>query len=163
MTVGALALATAGALDAKTKKGEKLLRDGKAAEQKQDWDKALELYEQAVNEDPNDTSYLIAMRRARFQAGQKHIDLGEKLRMEGKLEEALAEFQKALVIDPASAIAMQEFKRTKAMVDGQKQPGAKPEDRSLTPAERVRRDTEERVASMLSPPELKPITAIIPS
>ena len=163
LTAAALVLAATGALDAKSRKGDKILRDGKVAEVKQDWDKALELYEQAVNEDPTDSGYVIAMRRARFQAGQNHVNLGEKLRVDGKIQDALAEFQKALVIDPSSAIAIQEFRRTKAMIDGQNQPGAKLEDRNLTPAERVRRDTEERVASILSPPELKPITGVIPS
>src|SRR5947208_2631260 len=151
----AAALATAGALEAKSRKGDKLLRDGRAAEVKQDWDKALALYQEAVDADPNDSGYLIAMRRARFQAGQKHVNLGEKLRAEGKVEEALAEFEKAVVIDPTSAIAIQEIRRTRQMVEGQKQPGAKVEDRALTPAQRVRRDTDERVASILSPPELK--------
>jgi general secretion pathway protein D len=162
LMIVALMLAASGA-DAKTRKGDKLLRDGKAAELKQDWDKALDLYTQAVNEDPSDPGYLIAMRRARFEAGQIHVNIGEKLRANGKTEEALAEFQKALVIDPSSSIAIQEYRRTKAMIDSPKQLGAKPEDRNLTPAERVKRETEERVASILSPPELKPITGVIPS
>ncbi len=159
----AAALAAAGTLEARSRKGDKLLRDGKAAEAKQDWDKALALFQDAVDEDPNDSLYLIAIRRARFQAGQKHVNLGEKLRADGKVEEALGEFEKAVVIDPTSAIALQEIRRTRQMVEGQKQPGAKLEDRALTPAQRVRRDTEERVASILSPPELKPITGVIPS
>ena len=40
--------------------------------------------------------------------------------------------------------------------------GARVEDRGLTPAELVRRQSQERVDSMLGPPELKPMTAIIP-
>jgi general secretion pathway protein D len=163
LTIVVVMVGAVGALDGRTRKGDKLLRDGKTAELKQDWDKALDLYSQAVNEDANDPSYLIAMRRARFEAGQIHVNLGEKLRADGKAEEALAEFQKAVIIDPASAIAIQEYRRTKAMIDSQKQPGAKPEDRNLTPAERVKQETEVRVASILSPPELKPITGVIPS
>jgi general secretion pathway protein D len=163
MAIAAVSLACTGVLLAKTKKGDKLLNAGKAAEIRQDWDKALALYEQAIDEDPNDPSYMIAMRRARFQAGQKHVNLAQKLRTDGKLEEALSEFQKALIADPASPIAIQEIKRTRAMIDGQNQAGAKPEDRGLTPADRIRKEADERVASIMAPPELKPITGTIPT
>jgi len=158
-----MAVLTSGCLDAKTRKGEKFLRDGKLAEAREDWDKALVLYQQALDEDPTDTAYMIAVRRARFETGQKHVDAGKKLRADGKLEEALAEFQKAVVIDPSSAIALQELKRTRAMIEGQSLLGTKPEDRGLTPSERARRESDERVASILAPPELKPITAVIPT
>ena len=156
-------LAGAAVLEAKTRKGEKLLRDGKAAEAKGDWDTALGLYEQAVDQDPQDTGYLIAMRRARFEAGQRHVDQGQKLRVEGKLQEALQEFQKALIADPSSAIAIQEIRRVQDIINGGPRTGLKPEDRGLTPAELARREADQRVNSMLEPPELKPMTALIPT
>src|SRR5579862_8244971 len=152
----AIAVVMMGSLEGKTRKGDKLLRDGKIAEAKGDWDKALALYQQAFDEDPTDTGYMIAMRKARFETGQKHVDAGKKLRADGKLEEAMAEFQKAVVIDPSSSIALQELKRTRSMIEGQSQSGAKPEDRGLTPSERARRESDERVASILAPPDLKP-------
>jgi general secretion pathway protein D len=161
--LGLSVLAGAVALEAKTRKGEKLLRDGKAAEARGDWDGALGLYEQAVDQDPQDTGYLIAMRRARFQAGQRHVDLGQKLRLEGKLQEALQEFQKALVADPSSAIAIQEVRWIQDMINGGARAGLKPEDRGLTPAELMRRESDDRVNSMLEPPELKPMNAVIPT
>jgi general secretion pathway protein D len=144
---------------AKTKQGDKLLKQGQAAEQRGDWDRALDFYEQAVEESPNDPAYVIAMRRARFQSGQKHVDLGEKLRSEGKLMAALGEFQKALIIDPSSAIAIQEIRRTEQMI---KQPAPKAEDRALTPADQARKADQERVDSMAGPPELKPVVKVIP-
>ena len=52
-------------VEARTKKGDKLLKEGKAVEARGDWDNALELYEQALDQDPSDTGYLLAMRRAR--------------------------------------------------------------------------------------------------
>jgi len=161
--LGLSLLAGAAALDAKTRKGEKLLRQGKAAEVRGDWDAALELYEQAVDQDPQDTGYLIAMRRARFEAGQRHVDQGKKLRVEGKLQEALQEFQRALVADPSSAIAIQEVRRVQGMINGAPRTGLKPEDRGLTPAELARRESDDRVNSMLEPPELKPMNAVIPT
>jgi len=150
------------AADARTRKGEKFMKEGRAAEARQEWDAALGLYEQAVGEDPSDISYMLAMRRVRFQAGQKHVDNGQKLRNEGKLNDALMEFQRALVADPSSAIALQEIKRIQDMQRAP-QSGVRPQDLNLTPAERERRASDERVSSMLQPPELKPMTLVVPT
>jgi general secretion pathway protein D len=144
-------------------KAEKFFQDGQAAEHREDWDKALELYLLAMDEKPNDPAYMIAMRRARFQSGAKHVSAGQKLRLDGKVEEAMAEFQKALIADPASSIAIQEMRRTQQILDAEKKLGTpKSQDRGLTPAERERKDTEDRISSMLPPPELKPIMRTIP-
>jgi general secretion pathway protein D len=158
MAVFVMVLLVGGMLQAKSGKGDKFFKEGQAAEMKQDWDHALELYQQALDEKPGDSGYTIAMRRARFQAGQMHVNLGEKLRSQGKLSEALGEFQKALMADPSSPIAIQEIKRTQQMIDREKgKTPPKPEDRGQTPAEQARRDSDEQMASILSPPELKPI------
>src|SRR5665213_3616277 len=148
-------------IEAKTRKGDKILKDGMAAEARGDWDKALDLYEKAVDLDPSDIAYLVPMRKARFEAGQAHVKAGQKLRMEGKLEEAVQEFQKALIADPSSAIALQEVKRIQTMLATPKA-GARVEDRGLTPAELARRESQDKVDSMTGPPELKPMTALSP-
>jgi general secretion pathway protein D len=150
------------AVEAKTRKGDKLLKEGQAAEARGDWDKALDLYEKAVDTDPGDIAYLVPMRKARFEAGQVHVKAGQKLRTDGKLEEAVQEFQKALIADPSSAIALQEIKRIQDMLRAPARTGARADERGLTPAERSRRQSDDRVDSMLGPPELKPMTAVIP-
>jgi general secretion pathway protein D len=149
--------------EARTRKGDKFWKDGKAAEVKGDWDTALELFMQAVDEDGTDASYLLSMRKARFEAGQKHVDAGQKLREQGKIQEAFQEFQKALIADPASGVAIQEIKRTQEMMRSPGSAAVRPEDRFLTPTERARRESEDRVISMMAPPELKPTTALIPT
>ena len=148
----AIILILGGPLAAKTSRGDASFKSGQAAEQNQDWDRALDFYLRALDQKPGDPAYVIAMRRARFQAGQKHLAVGQKLRSQGELEPALSEFQKALVADPSSAIAVQEIKRTERMIET----GSKGSDRGLTPFERSRRDNRERYASILSLPELKP-------
>ncbi|MEK7753816.1 MAG: tetratricopeptide repeat protein, partial [Acidobacteriota bacterium] len=160
-----IALALAAGVDAKSRKGDKAWKEGRVAEDRRDYDKALDLYEKALNEEPGDAGYLLSVRRVRFQAGQAHVDKGKKLRAQGQLEEALAEYQKAFAIDPSSSIAEQEIRRTLQMIDREKkraaEPGqaeAKPEERGLTPAQQARKDAEEHIASALPPPELKPIT-----
>ena len=157
-----LALLAVMGVDARNRQGDRFLRDGRALEARGDWDAAMELYEQAVDQDPSDVNYILSMRRARFQAGQKHVDTGQKLRTEGKLEEALQEFQRALVADPSSPIALQEIRRIQEILSTP-QAGAKPKERGMTSAERSRRDSRLKVESMLEPPELQPMTTTIPT
>ncbi|MDP2997327.1 MAG: cohesin domain-containing protein [Bryobacterales bacterium] len=161
----AIVLALAAGVDAKSRKGDKAWKEGRVAEDRRDYDKALDLYEKALNEEPGDAGYLLGVRRVRFQAGQAHVDKGKKLRAQGQLEEALAEYQKAFAIDPSSSIAEQEIRRTLQMIEREKkraaEPGqaeAKPEERGLTPAQQARKDAEEHIASAMPPPELKPMT-----
>ncbi len=158
----AAVLAAPGILEAKNRKGDKFLKEGRASEARGDWDAALEFYEEAVDVDPSNVEYTLAMRRARFQAGQKHVDAGEKLRTEGKLPEAMQEFQRALVADPSSGIAIQQLKRLQEMINRAPR-SANAEEIGLTPAERERKSSDERVNSMLAPPELKPMTLVIPT
>lgn len=148
---------------AKNRKGDGFVKDGQLAEAKGDYEKALELFEKALAEDPRDSQYRILVNRMRFQAAQKIVDRGEKLRNEGKLEEALALFQKAFALDPASTIAEQRMRQTyeqmKREAEKQKS-GAPPEDpldKAQTPADRVRRDAEKKLETMMDAPMLKPM------
>ena len=145
--------------DAKTRKGEKFLQQGREAEARKQWETALDFYEQAMLEDPSDAAYQLATRRVRFQAAMARVDAGQKLRSAGKLEEALNEFQRAYAIDPSSSMAEQEIKRTREMIERERSPAtrsATPEERGLTPAERAVKESEEKAARMLPIPELRP-------
>ena len=129
----------------KTRRGDKYFAQGQMAEARKDWDKALELYEKALAEDPADPGYDMAVKHARFEAGAMHVKAGQKLQRAGDLDKALAEFQKAYAIDPSSDIAEQEIKRTLEMIDRVKKSekkGAeiKPEERGLTPAELAKKE-----------------------
>ena len=146
-------------LAAKNKKSESLLQSARLAEAKGDFEKALELFEQALGIDPRDTAYKLGLDRVRFQAAQKIVDRGEKLRSEGKLEEALALFQRAFALDPASSIAEQRMRQTFEMIrkDKQSPTPAPPEERGMTASERVRKEGEKKLDSMMDAPVLKPI------
>jgi general secretion pathway protein D len=149
-------------LEAKDK-GDKDFKAAEAAAQKQDWDKALQLYMSALDKNPNNPSYTIGMRRARFEAGTMHVSRGQKLRTEGKVEEAMGEFQKAMIADPSSSIAIQELKRTETILhQNEKNPPVNPSEAGLTAAERERKASDRRVSSIEQLPELKPAVAIIP-
>ncbi len=159
-----LLMPTGAVLEAKDK-GEKDFKLAEAAATKNDWDKALQLYMAALDLNPNNLAYTIGMRRARFQAGQAHVEHGQKLRTEGNVEEAMAEFQRAIIADPSSSIAIQELKRTQQLLNEKKnglKPGANPSDAGMTPAERERRSSDQKVASIEGPPDLTPVVARIP-
>src|SRR2546428_3204632 len=144
---------------AKTRKGEKFLNQAKTAELSKKYDEALDLIEQAMSEDPTDPAYQMVMRRVRFQAAQHHVDVGEKLRAGGKLEEALAEFERAYAIDPASSIAEQEIRQTRGMIERNRKKEVAPEDSGLTPAQRAKKATLEKIERAMPVPELKPLSS----
>ena len=141
---------------------QKLYKQGQAAEQKSDWDTAVAMYQKALDASPTDLTYEIAMRRARFQSGQKHVADGVKLREAGKLPEAIEELEKAIVTDPSSAVAIQELKRTQQVVLDQNRQSSLTGS-GLTATEKLRKEEEARIASIESPPELRPTLRRLPS
>jgi len=161
--LAALLIAPTAPLAAKTRKGDKYYAQGREAEDKQDWDTALDDYAKALSEDPTEVVYQIAEQKARFEASQAHLDHGLKIRGQGQLSEALLDFQKAYAFNPASSAAEQEIRRTQEMIERERlrvqQTGkeAPPEERALTPVEEAKKETEEKLDRMLPLPELKPL------
>ncbi len=154
-------LAPSSDLLAHNRKGDKFLKLARAAEYRKDYDAALAYYNQAMSQDPADAGYELGMRRVRFQAGALHVHTGQLLRDSGKLEESLVEFQKAFGTDPSSPIALQEIKRTMEMLERNKSGTVSPSQAILTPADMERQKTQERIDSLSSVPQLKPITSQI--
>jgi general secretion pathway protein D len=153
----ALVLAFAAAGGARTRKGNSYLAQGERAEVRKDWDTALDWYEKALQQDPSDIAYQIAVKRVRFQAGQAHVDAGEKLRQAGEVEKALAEFQRAYAIDPSSAVAEQQVKSTLEIIERNRKKELPPEQRALSGAELERLKEKEELSRLEPPPELKPL------
>jgi general secretion pathway protein D len=113
--VGAVIL---GAVAADSSKA--LFNKGRDAEARQNYEQAYDFYKQAYDLKPTNLGYRASFERLRFLAGASHVHRGQLLREAGQLDAALAEFQKATEIDPASAIAKQELQRTKQMMDAAK-------------------------------------------
>jgi general secretion pathway protein D len=152
-----LALVMTPASQARTRKGDRDLAQGKIAELRKDWDAALGFYEQALAEDPGDAAYQLNADRARFQASQMHVNRGLKLRKQGSLTDALVEFERAYRIDPSSTVAEQEIHTTQEMIEREKKKGANSPTRTLTPAELSKKEDEEKLDSILPVPELRPL------
>src|SRR6476619_4948266 len=100
-----------------------LYKKGKLAEARQNYEQAYDLYKQAYDQSPQDAAYRSAYERLRFLAGASHVHRGQLLREAGRLQEALAEFQKAAEIDPSSPIAKQELQVTKQAIGAANAPG----------------------------------------
>ena len=148
----------AGSLEARTRKGDKLLKLGTDAEAHKQFDQALEYFQQALKEDPKETTYELAARRARFESGTAHVEAGNKLEKAGEIEKAEAEFQKAFAVDPGSMIALQNMQRTKELVEQKEKGLIPPGEKPLTSAEKAQKDSLEMIASLQAVPELKPVT-----
>jgi general secretion pathway protein D len=144
-----------GGLQAKTRKGDKFYKLGVQAEAKKEYDTALEYFKKALDTDPQETIYELAARRARFEAGQQHVQNGKKLLEAQDLERALAEFQKAFAADPGSMVALQDIDQTKQLIaQKQKSPNGTP----MTSAEKAQKESLDMIQSLLPVPTLKPVT-----
>ena len=123
---------------------------GKDAEARQNYEAAYDFFKQAYDLKPQDIKYRAAFEHNRFLAGASHVHRGQLLRDAGKLQEALAEFEKAAEIDPSSFIAEQEARRTRMMIEVGKNAGPQG---AMTPSD----DLEKRLAGARGPVELAPI------
>ncbi len=112
-------------LSANAESAKSLYAKGKIAEARQNYEQAYDFYKQAYDLKPQDISYRSAFERLRFLAGASHVHRGQLLREAGRLEEAMAEFQKAAEADPSSPIAKQEIRVTKQMMEGASPSGPK--------------------------------------
>jgi general secretion pathway protein D len=131
-------------------KGQTEYSKGRKAETIEDYDAALEYYQKAVKSEPNNAEYKIRLNQTRFQAGEQHIKLGLKQRENGDLQGAAAQFQRAQMVDPSSAVAGQELKKTLAMIVEQQHAA----DNARPPAE------EDTQKYMSEPPQLKPLSNV---
>jgi len=122
---------------------------GTKAESLNDYDTALENYNQALRSDPNNTEFKLKAARARFEASTWHLDQGRRLREQSNLELALGEFRKAQMIDPSSAVAAQEVQATTDLLAAKQ--GATQNSEPTSPAA-----GEPKL--MAGPPQLEPIS-----
>ena len=103
-------------------KAKSLYDKGQDAEARQNFEAAYNFFKQAYDLKPKDLRYRSSFERLRFKAAATIVHRGQGLRDEGKLQEAVAEFQRAVLIDPSLFIAQQELKRTLQMINDKENP-----------------------------------------
>ena len=89
---------------------------GTHAEAANQYEQAYEDYAKAHSLKPKDTSYFAAYVRLRFYVAVEEVQEGQKLRDAGKLQEALAKFNRASEIDETNFYAKEEARRTEEMI-----------------------------------------------
>lgn len=95
---------------------ESAFRAGVRAEAKSNQDVAYEAYKRAHEKKPSDSKYMAAYLKSRLYASAQHIQTGQSLRDVYKLQEALAEFRRAVEIDGSNFAALQEIRRTADLI-----------------------------------------------
>jgi general secretion pathway protein D len=138
------------ALPAIADKAKDLFLKGQDAEARQKYEEAYDFFKQAHDLKPRDLRYRSSFERTRFEAAASIVHRGQKLRDDGKLDDAVALFQKALDIDPSLFIAKQELNRTMKIINDLKNPTAAP----AGPPNSLQR----RVHDAAGPVELAPIS-----
>ena len=147
-----LLLVAVATLPAIADKVKDLYAKGQDAEARQQYEAAYNFFKQCYDLKPKDLRYRAAFERLRFEAAASIVHNGQKLRDENRLEEAAAEFQKALTIDPALFIAKQELNRTLKMISDQRNP----QPQAAGPPAGI----ERRIHDAPGPVELAPISNI---
>lgn len=110
--IAILTVATTRLLYAESAK--QLFKDGQAAEAHQDWETAYTDYSLALEQVPGEIQYKVAVERTRFTAATALIRQGENMLEDNRPTQALAEFRRALQIDPGSARAKQDLRKAEA-------------------------------------------------
>jgi len=147
-----LLLVAAVTLPAIADKAKDLFNQGQDAEARQQYETAYGFFKQAYDLKPKDLRYRASFERIRFEAAASMVHNGQKLRDDGKLDEAVAEFQKALAIDPSLFIAKQELIRTQKMINDLHNPP--PQAVGIPPG------LARRVHEAAGPVELTPISNV---
>ena len=133
-------------------KAKTIYEKAQDAEARQNYVAAYDLYKQAYDLKPTDLRYRTSFERMRSRVAQEIVHQGQVLRDDGKLQEAVAEFQKAIGIDPSLFIAQQELKRTLQMIND----ANKPPPQAAGPPSSL----ERRIKEAGGPVELAPISNV---
>src|SRR6201987_4015001 len=147
-----LSLVAAFTLPVLADKAKDLYAKGQDAEARQNYEAAYGFYKQAYDLKPKELRYRTSLEHIRFEAAAEIVHRGQKLREDGKLEEAVAEFQKALSIDPSLFMAKQELNRTLQTINDQKNPPPQ----AVGPPSGL----ERKLQNAQGPVELAPISSV---
>src|SRR5216684_2286434 len=133
-------------------KAKTIYEKGQDAEARQNYEAAYEFYKQAFDLKPKDLRYRTSFERMRARAAQTIVHHGVQLREQGKLQEAIAEFQKAAQIDPSLFSAQQELRRTQQMLNE----SVNPPPQAAGPPSSLQR----KIREATGPVELAPISVV---
>ena len=129
-------------------------KQGRRAEIHKQYDAAYTLFQRALDLHPDNVDYMIATRRARFEAAMAHIHRGDQLTAQKQYPEAQVEFQKAATLDPSNEIAQQKLQQLEEWMH----PAPPPPGEAVTPAQED--SLRQRLARAAGPVELGSVASI---
>ena len=92
------------------------LRTARDAEMTQNYDVAVAEYAKLLRDHPNDREARLGLERAKLRASQDHFSRGRRENANGKLEEAMVEYQLASELNPGNADIEQELQATRTQL-----------------------------------------------
>ncbi|MDH4217143.1 MAG: cohesin domain-containing protein [Candidatus Aminicenantes bacterium] len=107
---------------------------GTEAATNKNWDEAIKHFEKAVQEEPTNSVYRLALTRAKILGSYSHVFRARRLAADGKKEEALAEYQKALSFDPTNTAIAEEAR----LLTGEEREEKKPVETKIEPLVRLK-------------------------
>jgi general secretion pathway protein D len=125
-------------------------------EELEQWDQAVLAYERALEIDPKNVRYRMALQRAKLEASRAHFGKGKDLLAAGHFEMAALELQIATRLDPTNQFAAIEL--AKAVAGARRQHDAQYRDIE----EMKRRITEQSRPPVLDPASNQPISLSFP-
>jgi len=139
--------------------GSRAFRDAKDEESRHHYDLAVLKYSRALDLDPKNSSYKVALQRARMRASQFHFEKGKLYRSSARPELAVVELEQAVLLDTTNQYAQAELRRAR-----EEAARAAAERAGETPLEGMKRRTRGLRARppMLEPASDRPISLNFP-
>jgi general secretion pathway protein D len=91
--------------------GSRAYRDAREEEVLQHWDLAVLKYARALDLDPTNSRYRVALQNAKIRASQFHFEKGKLYRNSGRPELAVIELEQTVLLDPTNQYAEAELRR----------------------------------------------------
>ena len=93
--------------------GSRAYQEASEEETRGHWDLAVLKYSRALELDPGNTHYKIALQRAKLKASQVHFEKGKLYRTAGQPELAVVELEQAFLLDTSNKYAEIELRRAR--------------------------------------------------
>ncbi len=100
--------------------GSRHFEQGQQLMAEQKYDKAVEYFTLALQEENQNNYYRLKLQEARMQAAKFYFEQGLRAKDAGRTAEAMEKFQVALAFNPVMETATQELERVRRMIQAQK-------------------------------------------
>lgn len=121
------------------------------------WDEAVEAYSRALEVDPGNRKYRIALDRAKLESSRKHFEKGKLHAAAGQLELAAIEFRLTTELDPTNQFAAVELVKAARAIDRKRA-----EENGETFEQMKRRVSQQSAPAQLDPASDEPISLSFP-